>query len=124
MITLKVLQAAPVGSRAVFDFGHGVKTVLHKVTATTWEYGKVDKILPGYQVSAEALANGHKDRPVTIHQPAPVRIHQWRVDRKGPWWFTRYCRLCGDFDMFEADGNAAHTDARNHARTHAQAHVA
>jgi len=123
-LTLKVLETAPVGSRAVFDFGYGVKTVLHKISDTTWQYSRRDRFLPGFQVSNESVALGHAVSRVAIriHPPAPVRVTLWRL--LGTEWFTRYCRVCGDFDMFEGDSGAAHDDARTHAKEHAQERVA
>jgi hypothetical protein len=123
-LTLKVLETAPVGSRAVFDFGYGVKTVLHKISDTTWQYSRRHRFLPGFKASTENVASGTEGHHVTIriHPPAPVRVTQWRA---GPVpWFTRYCRVCGDFDMFEGDSDAAHDDARTHAKEHAQERVA
>lgn len=118
MITHADLEAAPVGSQLVRDYGHGVKHVLHKEADGFWH--------PRYRwgcdfyrlLAADVdLSRGPK---VTLHHPAPVRVRSvwngWRGER---WWFWT-CTGCIDGVGPFRDPGLCHDLAREHVKGHAE----
>lgn len=112
--TVAQLTAAPVGSRLIFSYGHGVTWVLDRIVngdgQIVWHDPETGRDI-FYSASLHPVTGPKR---VTLHTPNLIRVHSWlSVDHRTRYWVWA-CRACADFDMF-TDAAAAHTYARRHA---------
>lgn len=129
-VTVELLDAAPVGSRIIFDWeeGSSSKAIYRKVEggwSLTNLNGRHEHFLPA---TAEILVNswaGHtgmargRTRILPPRQPAPIRIWSWTATL-GRSFYSWRCNTCGDFDVCFLNSQAAHTAGRAHAKGHVE----
>lgn len=130
MITAAELEAAPVGSRIVFDWEENpeIRTVYRK-TAEGWRNTLVaghrpsKPTLPASStVLAEVWDGDNRVAFLPPRIPAPIRLWSWHNTIGTPYYSWK-CRVCPEwegFEMFYTDSDEAHDKARSHAALHAE----
>lgn len=114
-----LLANAPVGSRAVRDFGYGLKLVVHKVAPGYWQNGISDPVLPVIVVDEACIVDEWCEATVFLHLPGKIKLWQWWVG--GDAYYSWECRACPGYELSYEDPSEAHDTARRHVvNEHAQ----
>ena len=111
MITIDDLNAAPVGSRLVRDYGRGVKTIMRKRDDQRWQW-RLAGTTDISSASAQSLVGNILCRS-TLHHPAPVRVTGRTLADGVTVWSWR-CQVCDEQSVFWQSSAFTHDHARLH----------
>lgn len=121
-ITVALLDAAPVDSWLVEDYGYSTKTIFRKQADGTWLPGGRNR----FGHSSQVMVSGAQLLKVTqtLHHPGLVKITGHRVIPPHPemWWHW-FCKVdgCSDESVGYFDLSVAQFHARKHLEYHAEA---
>lgn len=126
-VTVELLDAAPVGSRVIFDYDRDTSDgkAVYRRAVDGWLLtslnGKHQVSSPVRSASIASSWRTHSGRTRILppRQSAPIRVWSWTATFGRPFYSWR-CNTCEDFDVCYYNSQDAHTAGRAHAKGHVE----